>query len=414
VTASRDDVRIEFDHHSEENARCPWPILEKLRHSCPVGWSEAHGGFWVVTKHADVIDGLRDWRMFSSRHDDPGVEGGFGGQSIPPYPFKTSIAETDPPRSLKMREILVPEFSASAVAAVRPNIHRIAAECIEARAAAGTIDLVMDFVNQVPAKATLQMLGMDPGTWHLYALPMHAICHSSPGSPEFEQASAGLAASWDPVTAVVDDRLSSPRDDIVSRVAAATIDGQPVERQTAIELVWTLVMGGLETVTGVLAYSLRYLSQNPAAKERLLADKALIPTASEEFMRYFTPSRGIARTVAYDGEFRGMQMRRGERVLMSLASSNHDEAVFDRPEEIILDRSPNRHLVFGNGVHRCPGDRLAKAELEIVIQEALQRIPDFQVIEDQTTEYKSMPMTTGFVTMPARFTPRPQRPITTA
>lgn len=195
------------------------------------------------------------------------------------------------------------------------------------------------------------------------------------------------------------------------RVVNASVNGAPLGRDEAVKLIWTLVMGGLETVTGVMAYSLRYLSQNPVAKEQLLGDRNLIPTACDEFMRYFTPSRNLARTVSEDSVFCGVQMHKGDRVLLSLASANHDEEIFGNAEEIMIDRSPNKHLVFGHGVHRCFGDRLAKAELEIIVEEVLERIPDFEVIEAETVEYSAMPQTTGFVTMPARFTPRPHREI---
>lgn len=163
------DVRVKYDHHSAENAAKSWPILAGLRQKCPVAWTEAHGGYWVVSRHIDVIVALRNWPIFSSRHDHVDMQGGFGGQAIPPNPFRTSLAESDPPYSLTIRELLTPEFSATRIAANRAVIHRIAAECLEAVAEAGTVDLVADFVNQVPAKVTLALIGMEPDEWHRYA-----------------------------------------------------------------------------------------------------------------------------------------------------------------------------------------------------------------------------------------------------
>lgn len=408
MTDDRSELTIEYDHHSAQSAHDPWALLATMRGKCPVAWTESHDGYWVVSKHKDVTAALRNWQAFSSLHDDAA---GFGGQAIPPNPFKTSFVETDPPYSLKFRELLTPEFSANRVATSRPVVSRTAAECIEAVVEKGHIDLVNDFVNQVPAKATLEIIGMDPEDWFRYALPMHEICHASPGTPQFQHAVDGLTASFDHVGEAVDARRAQPRDDIVSRVVNATVDGGPIERDVAVELIWTLIMGGLETVTGVMAYTLQYLSRNPEDKQRLIREPALIPTACDEFMRYFTPSRNLGRTVTEDVEFAGVRMRRGDRVLLSLAGSNHDEEVFDDPEKIVLDRTPNKHLVFGHGVHRCLGDRLAKAELEVIVEEVLDRIPDFTVIEAETFEYTSMPQTTGFVTMPAEFTPRIPRPV---
>jgi cytochrome P450 len=393
---------IEFDHHSEIHASGPWPIWADLRSRCPVAWTESHGGFWVVSRHDDVQSALRDWETFSSVHE---TNGRFGGQAIPPYADRISFVEMDPPESTRYRRLVQGELSPRRVDGMRPFIHEVAAACLRARSTGGVIDLVADYVNQVPAKVILAMLGFSPEDWHLFAEPSHALNHATPGTAEHDQALRTLEAAGAVVARTVDARCQHPQDDLTSALAHAEIDGERVGRDDVVEMIYVLIMGGLETVTGTMGNALAYLDRNRAARQLLATEPERIPAACEEFLRFFTPSRAIARTLRTETELAGVRLRPGDRVLLGLGSGNHDETVFEDPEAVRLDRDCRRQLTFGSGVHRCPGDRLARVELQAVIEEALRLIPDYTIDHARTVPYRIMPMTTGFVTMPATFTP---------
>jgi hypothetical protein len=126
---------------------------------------------------------------------------------------------------------------------------------------------------------------------------------------------------------------------------------------------------------------LRLLDEQPDLRIQLIADPALIPTAIEEFIRFVTPVYGFARTTTRDVEVGGQLIPAGERVLMSWLSANHDESVFENAESIVLDRSPNPHLGFGAGPHRCPGSPLARITLRVLLEEVLERVPDYRLVD---------------------------------
>jgi cytochrome P450 len=143
----------------------------------------------------------------------------------------------------------------------------------------------------------------------------------------------------------------------------------------------------------------------PDARNQLLADPSLIPAAVEEFLRFYSPSETLTRTATRDVELGGRQITRGDVVMISWVSANHDPSAFDRADEIVLDRAANRHLAFGLGGHRCIGAQVARTEAEVMFRDVLDRIPDFVIDEDLFRPYPGNLLMTGVVSMPATFTP---------
>jgi cytochrome P450 len=167
-----------------------------------------------------------------------------------------------------------------------------------------------------------------------------------------------------------------------------------------------LILGGLDTTTSLSLLAFYHLSRNPQDRERLIKDASLLPmAATEEFLRFYNPVQGIARTVAQDHELNGTELKAGERVVLLYASANRDDAQFPDADKFILDRTPNRHLGFGAGIHRCIGSNLARMEFQEILGEVLERIPDFEVIETETRHYPTIAFVNGFISMPATFTP---------
>lgn len=397
---------VDFDHHSQEFASNTWVILRELRAQAPVAWSEHHGGFWVVTSYDEVMTALRDWQTFSSLHEEPYATAKFGGQAIPPYPIQESMTEMDPPLSREYRMLIQHMFVPSRVEDLKPRVRQITRDCLQARLTEGSIDIIMDLVNQVPSKVVLEFLGLPVDDWPRHALPMHEVMHCIPGSPEHQAALEGFNGQRELISTYVDSRQQNPSGDVLSQVVNGSIGGKRIGRKEAIDLAWVLISAALETVTGVMAYALRYLDQDRAARQLLIDHPELMPVACEEFFRYFSPSRGIARTVTVDTVLGGQRLRAGDRVLLMLAGANHDEQVFEAAETIDITRAPNKHLTFGQGVHVCVGAAVARAELQIVLEEVLKTIPDYTIDPSSVEEYRFMPVTTGFATMSATFAPR--------
>ena len=397
---------VDYDHHSPSYAAGAPGIHQALRASTPVAWSDAHDGFWVLSRYADVVAASRDDATFSSEHDLSGVGSRFQGVAIPAPPVHMIPLEIDPPAFNAYRRLLNPFFSPSAVEGWDGYITELVTACIDKWIEKGAIDLVLDLANPLPAIVTLAVLGLPTDDWIRYAEPMHTAVYAPPGTDAHAQ--AALDQFWiveQLITAVVERQLE-PQDDLLSALASGSFeDGRPVSADEAVAMAYTVMAGGVDTTTALMANALVWLSEHHDVRRRLADDPSLIPHAREEFLRYFAPVQAFARTVTGDADVGGCPMARGERVLLSFASANRDETEFDRPEELDIDRVPNRHISFGAGIHRCLGRHFARHEIDVVIREVLRRIPDYEVDRDKVEQYESIGNVNGLISVPATFTP---------
>ncbi len=396
---------VEFDHTSPEYAAQARAITADLRTRCPVAYSESHDGFWVITGYEALAASMRNESTFSSRHltADDGVR--LGGVNIPEAPYENALVEMDPPEWNAFRRVLNPMFAPAAIARLRPDLERFTEDAIDACGTSGSIDFVLDLANPVPAQATLAFLGLELDDWPKFAEPAHEVVYTRPGTPEFQRAVDGQQWMFETLVAAVADRRASPRDDNLSRIVHADIDGRTFADEEVVSLLGTIINGGVDTTTALFANAIEYLDRNHDLRDRLIDEPELIPTATEEFLRYFSPVQAFARTVAQDTELADQHLQRGDRVLMCFASANRDEREFPDADQFVAERQPNRHVAFGIGKHRCIGSTLARAEFATMLATTLRRIPDFTVDRDATVRYPSLGIVNGYVSMPATFTP---------
>jgi cytochrome P450 len=200
-------------------------------------------------------------------------------------------------------------------------------------------------------------------------------------------------------------RRKQPKDDLIGYLVSSQIDGEHLDDRTLFSLCFNIIIGGVDTTTALTSNALMYLDENPVARRRLSEDRSLIPTACEEFLRYYSPLHGLARNVKTDVIVNRQRLSPGERILLAYASANHDEAIFERPEDIILDRLPNKHIGFGIGIHRCLGSFLARMMFQVMIEEVLDRLPDYKIDRDLAEHYPSICSVNGWAKLPASFTP---------
>ena len=199
------------------------------------------------------------------------------------------------------------------------------------------------------------------------------------------------------------DRSANPRDDIPSLILGITVDDRPITEQEFLCFMCTLVMAGLDTTANAGANMLKLLAERPELRDELVADPVRIPQAVEELLRFITPLPALARVTTEPVTLNGVEIPAGERVQMVFIAGNHDPAEFECPEEIRFDRSPNRHLAFSAGPHRCLGAHLARLELRVLLEEVLRLIPDYRVVEGGVVRYGGI--TRGISTLPVKFTP---------
>ncbi len=397
---------VDFDHHSEEFAADPWGALKTLRDRCPVAWTEAHGGYWAVTGYEALATVARDDVTFSSRHDEPLLEAKYGGIMIPNPPFQNSFIEKDPPELGEYRKAVNWFFGPAHVDSLEPRVRAFAAELLDARTSAGALDLVLDYASPVPAMATLDSLGLDLDDWHLYAEPIHTMSHARPGTPEHTASIERCGELLDRIMHDIQDRKERPRDDFLTQLTTLEVGGKRLDEMEVRNLVQLIVGGGVDTTTSATASSLVYLDQNRDARQDLIDHPEKMRYACEEFLRCFAPVMGLARTVARDTELGGQQLCEGERLWLCWASANRDVAMFERPDEVILDRFPNKHTTFGLGAHRCIGSNFARMELRVMVEEVLRRIPDYAIDHGAAELYPTVGLNYGYINLPATFEPK--------
>ena len=387
----------DFDHHAEWFARGWRSTYDELRGTCPVAHTPRHGGYYVVTTAADVAAVLRDTKRFSSGRGSTEEGRPCGGVTIPTNPVRMGLMEMDAPEHTEHRRRIASAFSRSAMDAYRPRIRQLVTWCIDRVIDTGRLDVVDDLANPLPALVTLDVLGLPLDRWHDYARALHEAVYRAPGSMAKVQA---LLADLERIVVDADDR--SPG--VLGLLKSAERDGGGLGDDVVVEMLYMLLSGGVDTTTALIASSLLHLSSVPADSARLQADPQVVPTAVQEMIRYYAPATGVARTVTDRVALGSVELVPGDRVLLALGSANSDEARIEDPDRVIVDRAENAHLSFGIGAHRCIGAELASAEMEVLLEEVLRRMPDLVIDPASAVPYPRTPLVSGYQTMPGSFT----------
>lgn len=393
---------VSFDHHSAGFADQPNEILSELRQRCPVAWSDAHGGYWVITDYENIAAIARDDNTYSSQHD---LDGPKQGVLIPPIPNPSGILEMDPPGFRTIRRTLAPYFSPAAVASMRQEILDLTTRCIDDFIEEGRADLIEQLASPVPAMLTVRLLGMPTSEWHSLADVFHKGAYLPPTEENTERIQSMLMGVYGQLLDAVKQRRAEPRDDLITALATLEIDGDLVPLEVAAGNLQLLAAGGIDTTTSLIGHTFVHLDRFPADRQFLLDDLSRTRLACEEFLRVYPPVPGMARTVTADHEFENQQFCENDRVWFSWGSANRDRNIFDDPDEIRLDRFPNRHTSFGLGAHRCLGSNMARTVWEVIVHEVLSRLPDFRVDHTAVQRYPDCGEINGWISVPVSFTP---------
>lgn len=392
-------THVDFDYTSartEAESNAQWRFL---RENYPVAWSEKHGGHWVLSSNAAVTGAFQDWQTFSSTRNEPDVT----PMIIARTPMGPNIPqEMDPPDGRPYRRLFVRMIDdAMDPARVRKWVDYYLDQVIES----GQMDLTFEFASPVTGAVVLDWLGWPQDEWDRISRAYHFAVGFTPGMPEFEQAVADLGWMSQRLEEEVAARRANPREDAMTAFALADIDGEVVSEQYAQSMVRLAIAGGVETTVSATTAALVHLHFNADDRAALAQDPSLYDTAIEEFLRVYPPVRSHGRTVRREAELGGCKLKPGDRVLLGQVSANHDDQAFPDADTFQLDRSPNRHVSFGQGIHRCPGSALGRLEMKTMIAAVLERIPDYRVVEDGLQGFPSWGVTGGWAKAPVVFTP---------
>ncbi|MGE0386851.1 MAG: cytochrome P450 [Gammaproteobacteria bacterium] len=395
---------VDFDHHSQHYADHAHEIYAGLRARCPVAWTGAHDGYWILSRYEEMSVVSRDDKLYSSHKDVP--DGPRKGITLPSTgPIRTGIIETDPPAFTRIRRAVNSWFSPHAVEKLRPEILEYTTWAIDRFIADGRGDLVVDLASPVPALLTLRMLGIPLSHWERYADAMHRGVYVPPGSPERDEVNALYMWVLQQITAAAHERRERPGEDFISYLAQLEFEGEKLPIEDVIGNAMLLLAGGVDTTTALMGHTFVHLHRDRAARAWLMQDPARMTMACEEYLRVYTPVQGLARTVTQPCTLAGQQLDTHDRLWISWQAANLDPAVFEDPETIKLDRFPNHHAAFGLGRHRCLGSTIARFVWNTVVSEVLRRMPDYEVDLPAAVRYTSIGIVNGWATLPARFTP---------
>jgi cytochrome P450 len=387
---------VHFDHHSEEFATNRDAIADELRSKCPVSFTEAHGGYWVISSYPLVKEVLGSPDRFSSEKNAEGTTGG----TIPPVGPRLIPAECDPPYHTGLRRALNPKFTRQAAQRVRPQAESIVRDLVDEIVEKGDFDVVADVANVLPSMLTVMYLGFPVELRPAFITHVTGTMAAVDPSPE---AQAAAAASFEKAAEMIMDyvaaRRAEPTDDLVSYLV--THEDPVFDDQELLWLIFTVLVGGLGTMSGMIAHFMIHLAEDRELRDRLMADPSLIPAATDEFIRFYSPATGLARTVVKDDELGGMPLAAGDRLLVLLPAANHDENVFPQGSTFDVDQASRAHLDFGYGPHFCLGAWLARLELDVLCAEILRRIPDYVVHLDRARRAADCGIVYAWETVPA-------------
>jgi cytochrome P450 len=394
---------VHFDHNSQEHSADPVASYRALREESPIAYSEAWGGYWILSGYKPLFEAARDDATFSSARTSDGGEGLTVVIPKTPHPFHIPI-EIDPPEFRKWRKIINLITAPAAIERIEPMVKHYVTWFIDQIIEDGRCDMAE--VITVPSIVTVDWLGLDVSDWNRYATAFHALLAAVPGSEEYKQAvEIDLPYLEERTKSVIAARRASPTDDIISYLVQAEVDGRVVTDDEVYSMVDLLLSGGVGTTASLVSNTVVWLYQNPEVRQQLRDDPSLMDKAVEEFLRFFSPTQALARTVAKDTEFQGCPMKTGDRVLLAWSSANRDAEQFENPDEVDIQRWPNRHVAFGLGVHRCAGSHLGRAMAKELLTQIIDRMGDYVVDESALEPYPHQGTNNGWQRIPATFTP---------
>jgi cytochrome P450 len=396
-----------FDRHSPDYIDKFEDLTHELQSKCPIAWTDTYDGHWVASGYKEVFEIARHGSLLSNDHDVKGVRKGYKGISIPALsPTQGGFLEMDPPEQRDYRRALDSYLSPAAVARWKRMADDLTRACLDERIETGRIDFVDDLANIVPAVLTLALMGLPLVDWNIYCEPAHATIYTPPGSPDQPRVIETYMNMLVRLAEAIAEIRQNPRPGMINALIEAPICGEPAGDEEITGTLGLLIGGGFDTTTALTAHALEWLGENPGERDRLRGDlPGLIDSATEEFLRFYTPAPGDGRTVTCEYELSGRTLEEGDRLWLSWAMANRDPSVFPEPDQIKIDRKHNRHTSFGLGLHRCIGSNVARATFKSMLTAVLERMPDYECDPAGAVHYDTIGVINGMKHLPATFTP---------
>jgi len=369
----------------------PHPHFAWMRAEAPVFWDEG-GQVWGVARYEDVLRVSRDPLTFCSRQG-----------SRPDSPAIPSMINMDDPEHRRRRALVNKGLTPRRVLEHEPKVRAICEDLLARAAARGACDFVHDVAAPLPMIVIGDLLGVAPEDRDMLLRWSDDLVEGTSSSAPPDKMMAAMTAFEEYAEyhrRVAADRRAAPRDDMMSALVHAEIDGQRLDDDAILQESLLVLVGGDETTRHVITGGTEALLRHPEEGRKLVAEPALVPTAVEEMLRWVTPVQNMNRTATCDVELGGATIRAGEKVLPLYPSANRDEAVFAAPDEFRIDRQPNEHLAFGHGAHFCLGASLARLELRVMFETLRAWLPRIALASEAPLPRRPSNFIVGIATMP--------------
>ena len=368
-------MRTTFPLHSPDfYAGDPYPAYRELRATAPVCWNDVTN-FWALLKYEDI-------RFVST---NPATFTSTRGITIPDPQMGDAVQEgnlifTDPPRHRQLRKLINSGFTRRRVAVLEPKIHEIVRGILDGIEPDSVHEFADEIAAPLPTRMIAELIGAPADDWEQFRAWSDAATGSA--DPEIElDPLVAMGQLYEYFQKLIAARRVDARDDLLSVLAGAEIDGVRLTDEDLLNFAYLLLVAGNETTRNLIALGTLALIAHPDQCRLLVDDPALIPGAVEEMLRWTSPVVHMARTATTDVEIRGQRIAEGDVVVMLYGSANRDEDIFGPDsEEFKVTRHPNPHIAFGCGEHSCVGAQLARLEACVMFDELLRRFPKLELV----------------------------------
>ena len=361
----------------------PFGWYTKMRQESPV-YYDAEQKSWMVFRYDDVKQVFANWQAFSSKVPHPPEQ----------TDFTQSLNFTDPPKHRSLRSLVAKVFTADRVQTLAPRITEITNELIDQVQDQHQMNFMHDLATPLPVIVIAEILGVP-------VADRADFKHWSDGIVVLDPSAITAMANY--FRQLLEERRMRPGNDLISDLIAAHEAGETLTAQELVDFCIVLLVGGNETTTNLLGNAILCFHEYPEAFERLKREPKLLPLAIEEVLRYRSSVQGMERFTKVETQLGGQTIPAGQQVTVWMGSANRDETKFDRADQFIVDRDPNPHVAFGNGIHFCLGAPLARLEAAIVLRAVLERLPNLQIDPAAKLEFIPATVVYGLKSLPVLF-----------
>jgi hypothetical protein len=382
-----------YDPYDPRTVADPYATYRRLRDEHPVFHNRTHD-FWALSRFDDVLRAAHDHDAFSNKHGitlDHDIE--------PPVPMLTNL---DPPRHAQLRALVSWAFRPRRVAELTEDVRLVARTCLEEARSTERPDLAATLAGPLPTVIIADLLGVPASDRAAFRRWSDIANSANPNEPEsLGEAFTAVVELGMYLAAAIGERRTAPRDDLISLLTSAEVDGTVLTDEEIVGFAFVLLVAGNETTAGLIGCTVLNLLAYPDQRRWLVEDPARIALSMDELVRFGGSVHGLTRTTAHPVTVLDQTIPEGAKVLLLYASANRDEREFNDPGVLDLTRIVKRHVAFGHGIHHCVGSWLARIETQVALEELLRVAPNYDLDLD-AVEWARSALTRGPSYLPAR------------